>query len=67
MAAFVADYLCSNLIGPAKTAQLTLTWFGPVTFGAGVLFSPIFYIFGDILTEVYSDRDTDFTPFSLKS
>ena len=24
MAAFVADYLCSNLIGPANTAQLTL-------------------------------------------
>ena len=67
MAAFVADYLCSNLIGPANTAQLTLKWFGHVTFGAGVPFSPIFYIFGDILTEVYSDRDTDFTPFSLKS
>ena len=67
MAAFVAVYLCSNLIGPAKAAQLTLTWFGPVTFGAGVLFFPIFYIFGDILTEVYSDHDTDFTPFLLKT
>ena len=67
MAAFVADYLCSNLIGPAKTAQLTLPWFGPVTFGAGVCFFPISYIFSDILTEVYYDRDTDFTHFSLKS
>ncbi|MBK7953427.1 MAG: queuosine precursor transporter [Candidatus Accumulibacter sp.] len=53
MAAFVAVYLCSNLIGPAKAAQVTLPLFGPVTFGAGVLFFPISYIFGDILTEVY--------------
>ncbi|HEX9180791.1 MAG TPA: queuosine precursor transporter [Burkholderiales bacterium] len=53
MAAFVAVYLCSNLIGPAKAAQVTLPLLGPVTFGAGVLFFPISYIFGDILTEVY--------------
>ncbi len=53
MAAFVAVYLCSNLIGPAKAAQLDLPLIGAVTFGAGVLFFPISYIFGDILTEVY--------------
>ncbi len=53
MAAFIAVYLCSNLIGPAKAAQLNVPWLGPVTFGAGVLFFPISYIFGDILTEVY--------------
>ncbi len=53
MAAFVAVYLCSNLIGPAKAAQLDLPGWGPVTFGAGVLFFPVSYIFGDILTEVY--------------
>lgn len=53
MAAFVAVYLCSNLIGPAKAAQLNLPLFGVVTFGAGVLFFPISYVFGDILTEVY--------------
>lgn len=53
MAAFVAVYLCSNLIGPAKAAQVTLPGIGPVTFGAGVLFFPISYVFGDILTEVY--------------
>jgi uncharacterized integral membrane protein (TIGR00697 family) len=45
--------VCSNLIGPAKAAQIELPWWGPVTFGAGVLFFPISYVFGDILTEVY--------------
>jgi uncharacterized integral membrane protein (TIGR00697 family) len=53
MAAFVAVLLCSNLIGPAKAAQVTFPFLGPITFGAGVLFFPISYVFGDILTEVY--------------
>jgi uncharacterized integral membrane protein (TIGR00697 family) len=53
MAAFVTVLVCSNLIGPAKIAQLDLPALGPVTFGAGVLFFPISYIFGDVLTEVY--------------
>jgi len=53
MAAFVCVLLCSNLIGAGKAAQLTLPVLGPVTFSAGVLFFPISYIFGDILTEVY--------------
>jgi uncharacterized integral membrane protein (TIGR00697 family) len=53
MAAFVCVLLCSNFIGAAKQAQLTLPIVGAVTFGAGVLFFPISYIFGDILTEVY--------------
>ena len=53
MAAFVAVLLCSNLVGPAKVAQLDLPLLGAVTFGAGVLFFPISYVFGDILTEVY--------------
>lgn len=48
MAAFVTVLLCANLIGPAKIASV---W--GFTFGAGVLFFPISYIFGDILTEVY--------------
>jgi len=48
MAAFVTVLLCANLIGPGKVAKI-----GPITFGAGVLFFPISYIFGDILTEVY--------------
>ncbi|MBE0625466.1 MAG: queuosine precursor transporter [Burkholderiales bacterium] len=53
MAAFVVVLICSNLIGPAKIAQISLPYFGALTFGAGVLFFPISYVFGDILTEVY--------------
>jgi uncharacterized integral membrane protein (TIGR00697 family) len=53
MVAFVTVLICSNLIGPAKIAQLDLPMLGVVTFGAGVLFFPISYVFGDILTEVY--------------
>jgi uncharacterized integral membrane protein (TIGR00697 family) len=53
MAAFVVILVCSNLIGPAKIAQLDLPVLGVATFGAGVLFFPISYVFGDVLTEVY--------------
>jgi hypothetical protein len=53
MAAYVCVLLCSNLIGPAKETSLQLPLVGTVTFLAGVLFFPISYIFGDILTEVY--------------
>ena len=53
MAAFVCVLLCSNLIGAAKAAQIALPFVGEVSFSAGVLFFPISYIFGDILTEVY--------------
>jgi uncharacterized integral membrane protein (TIGR00697 family) len=53
MAAFVTVLLCSNFIGAAKQAMVTLPLLGQVKFGAGVLFFPISYIFGDILTEVY--------------
>ena len=48
MAAFVTILLCSNLIGVPKVSTL----FG-YTYGAGILFFPISYVFGDILTEVY--------------
>jgi uncharacterized integral membrane protein (TIGR00697 family) len=52
MAAFVTVLLCANVIGAGKACQVTL--FGiPYTFTAGVLFFPISYIFGDVLTEVY--------------
>jgi uncharacterized integral membrane protein (TIGR00697 family) len=53
MAAYVCVLLCSNLIGPAKEASVELPLIGTVTFLSGVLFFPISYIFGDILTEVY--------------
>jgi len=53
MAAYVCVLLCSNLIGPAKVATLRLPLVGEATFMAGVLFFPLSYIFGDVLTEVY--------------
>ena len=53
MAAYVCVLLCSNLIGPAKETTVEVPVLGPVTFLAGVLFFPLSYIFGDILTEVY--------------
>jgi uncharacterized integral membrane protein (TIGR00697 family) len=53
MAAFVTVLICSNLIGPAKISQFELPLIGTVVLGAGALFFPISYVFGDILTEVY--------------
>ncbi|HVC01759.1 MAG TPA: queuosine precursor transporter [Steroidobacteraceae bacterium] len=53
MAAYVCVLLCANLIGPAKETSIHVPLLGTVTFLAGVLFFPISYIFGDILTEVY--------------
>ncbi len=53
MAAFVCVLLCSNFIGAAKQAVVDLPIVGPIPFGAGILFFPISYFFGDILTEVY--------------
>jgi len=53
MAAFVTILICSNLIGPAKIVQVDWPVIGTLTFGAGVLFFPISYVFGDVLTEVY--------------
>jgi queuosine precursor transporter len=48
MASFVTVLLCANLVGVSKIATL-----GGFTFGAGNLFFPISYLFGDVLTEVY--------------
>jgi hypothetical protein len=48
MAAFVAILLLSNLIGAAKLADV-----GGFIFGAGILFFPLGYVIGDVLTEVY--------------
>ncbi|USU12082.1 queuosine precursor transporter [Sphingomonadaceae bacterium OTU29THOMA1] len=53
MAAFVAILLLSNVIGAGKVAQIVLPGIGPWPFGAGILFFPISYVIGDVLTEVY--------------
>lgn len=53
MAAFAVILVCSNLIGASKPAVVELPWFGPLVFGAGILFFPLSYVLGDVLTEVY--------------
>ena len=67
MVAFVVVLLCSNLIGPGKACAIDLGlnivpdwssttglfWTSMLVFGAGNIFFPISYIFGDVLTEVY--------------
>ena len=53
LGAYVCVVLCANLIGAAKVATVHVPGWGAVTFMAGVLFFPISYFFGDILTEVY--------------
>jgi uncharacterized integral membrane protein (TIGR00697 family) len=52
MAAFVCVLLCANLIGVSKVTEVQI--FGTTfAFGAGNLFFPLSYLFGDMLTEVY--------------
>ncbi|MCX8476779.1 MAG: queuosine precursor transporter [Sphingomonas sp.] len=54
MAAFVAIILLSNVLGAGKVAQIWipgLERYWP--FGAGILFFPLSYVIGDVLTEVY--------------
>lgn len=48
MAAFVTVLLCANVIGVQKLSTI-----GGHPFGAGILFFPLSYVFGDVLTEVY--------------
>ncbi len=48
MAAFVTVLLCSGVIGVQKVSQI-----GSFEFGTAILFFPLSYVFGDILTEVY--------------
>ena len=40
--------VCSNIIGAGKVAEIA-----GFTFGAGVIFFPLSYVLGDVLTEVY--------------
>ncbi|MEL6380650.1 MAG: queuosine precursor transporter, partial [Pseudomonadota bacterium] len=56
MAAFVAILICSNLIGAAKLVQffeVKIFGFDVGVFGAGILFFPLSYVLGDVMTEVY--------------
>ena len=52
MAAFVTVLLLSNVIGAAKPTFITIggqQW----VYGAGILFFPLGYVIGDVLTEIY--------------
>lgn len=53
MAAFVTILLLSNVLGAGKVALVHLPVIGDWPFGAGILFFPISYVIGDVLTEVY--------------
>jgi queuosine precursor transporter len=53
MAAFVAILLLSNVLGAGKVAQVWVPGIGYWPFGAGILFFPVSYVIGDVLTEVY--------------
>jgi uncharacterized integral membrane protein (TIGR00697 family) len=53
MAAFVAILLLSNVLGAGKVAQVWVPGLGYEPFGAGILFFPVSYVIGDVLTEVY--------------
>ncbi|MEM1397658.1 MAG: queuosine precursor transporter [Pseudomonadota bacterium] len=48
MAATCVLIVCSNVIGAGKVASV-----GGFAFGAGVLFFPLSYVLGDVMTEVY--------------
>ncbi|UUR08884.1 queuosine precursor transporter [Sphingomonas glaciei] len=53
MAAFVVILLLSNILGAGKVSEITLPVVGLWPFGAGILFFPVAYVIGDVLTEVY--------------
>ena len=53
MAAFVTVLLLSNVLGAGKVAVVELPGIGAWPFGAGILFFPVSYVIGDVLTEVY--------------
>ena len=53
MAAFVTILLLSNVIGAGKVATIELPGIGAWPFGAGILFFPVSYVIGYVLTEVY--------------
>ena len=53
MVAFVTVMICSEFMAAGKVAQVWFPYIGYFKFGAGVMFFPLSYLFGDVLTEVY--------------
>jgi uncharacterized PurR-regulated membrane protein YhhQ (DUF165 family) len=62
MAGFVAILLLSNIIGAAKLTYVSVPFWpqgwwpapdGTFIYGAGILFFPLGYVIGDVLTEIY--------------
>ena len=53
MVAFVTVLLLSDVLGAGKDAVIDLPGIGEWPFGAGILFFPLSYVIGDVLTEVY--------------
>ncbi|MFG1222393.1 VUT family protein [Xanthobacter wiegelii] len=53
MVAFAVILICANLVGAAKVSVIELPVIGPFVFGSAVLFFPLSYVLGDVLTEVY--------------
>ena len=53
MVAYVTILLLSNVLGAGKVAVIDLPGIGEWPFGAGILFFPLSYVIGDVLTEVY--------------
>jgi hypothetical protein len=62
MAGFVAILLLSNIIGAAKLTYVDVPFWpqgwwpapdGTFIYGAGILFFPLGYVIGDVLTEIY--------------
>lgn len=62
MAAFVTILLLSNIIGAAKLTYVDVPFWpagwwpaadGTFIYGAGILFFPLGYVIGDVLTEIY--------------
>jgi hypothetical protein len=52
MAASVTIFLLSNVLGAGKRAEIGLPLPGRWPFGVGILFFPLSYVLGDVLTKV---------------
>src|SRR5436190_1142325 len=50
---YAREFIGAGFLGAGKVAVIDLPWVGLRPFGAGILFFPISYVIGDVLTEVY--------------